>query len=190
MITKNRVFLALGIMVILLVAGSVLVHNDQSKNSLRLAAQATPPQYVPNTPYYDMQAKAGKSDEELEEAAERDVSRMNGNAMYVAIKDHNHTEQFGFADIIPGKDGTQISIHTENSEPPLEVNQPTIIYHGTCVKHGEELMQLSPTRDGHSETAVPISITELQKQLPLAIYIYRNEGSLNEYNACGDFPVK
>lgn len=183
------------LMAVAFIGSIVIAYALPTRNTFPVSQQnntisITPPHYIQNTPYYDPKIKDSMTEEEREEAADKDFSRLKGNTMYIAIKDHNDTEQYGYATITPNGKGVIVSIHTENSEPPLEVNQPAVIYQGTCEKKGAEYISLPPVLNGRSDSHLQLSFDDFIKQKPLALYIYRNEVINTEYNSCGDLPVK
>lgn len=188
---QKRAVLFIGIVVVLLVVVGLMSNHDEKRLSKQRYSKTRymDPAYVPNTPYRSPGIE--QTDEDArEEAAEKDSSRMIGEDMHVALKAYGETSQFGFATISMTQQGLQVDIHTEDSEPPLEVKQPAGIYIGTCEKKGKQQYALTPVLDGKSNTTLNATMEQLRSQGPLTLYIYKGEGDLVSYNSCGELVEK
>lgn len=72
------------------------------------------------------------------------------------------------------------------SGPEVTVQMPAHIHVGACPKPGAVKYPLTSVANGRSETVLPVTITELKSQLPLAINVHKSVVEVGVYVSCGD----
>lgn len=105
----------------------------------------------------------------------------------VALVEQNDSGESGTA-MLAEQDG-QLVVTLELAGAPAGVPQPAHIHSGSCAEIGGVVYSLEFPVDGKSVTTLPISLSELAAQQPLAINVHKSSPLASVYVSCGDLAL-
>lgn len=115
---------------------------------------------------------------------EDEDSEVQGEAseMDVTLEAVNNSSESGTAQL-KEKDGkvvVKLNLSGFQNNP-----QPAHIHAGQCPGVGAVKYPLTNVVNGHSVTTLNVTLTELEKQLPLAINVHESAANIKNYTSCG-----
>lgn len=93
------------------------------------------------------------------------------------------SDQVGAADLVEENGQTKVIINLIGYTEDVE--QPAHIHTGVCPGIGAVKYPLTSLINGKSVTVLPVTLTQLKNELPLAINVHKSEEEISIYTVCG-----
>lgn len=106
------------------------------------------------------------------------------NLMAICLDEQSSSGESGSAILTEVSGGVRVDVYLNNA--PAGVSQPAHIHIGSCPSPAGIRYNLSNVVNGISSTTLPVSLADLQAQLPLALNVHRSTNDLQTYVSCGD----
>jgi hypothetical protein len=117
-----------------------------------------------------------------------DVAKEAANALpltLVIMEAVNNSGQKGIAALTDEAGKTKVVIDLAGSPGATGSAQPAHIHEGACPGVGQVKYPLTSLTGGKSETLLDVALSELKKQLPLAINVHKSAQEASVYVSCG-----
>jgi len=172
----NKSLIIVVAVIILLLAGVGLYASEQAQQKkIQQEQQAM----------RDKQAMELKQQEEMRmKNAELTQAALQVKQTVIQLNEVNKSGESGMA-ILEDDNGT-VKVTINLTGFTKGIAQPVHIHVGKCSGIGKVVYPLTNVVDGKSETILNVSLSDIKKQLPLAINAHQSASAIGVYTACGD----
>lgn len=118
------------------------------------------------------------------QSAASPTSQAMSNEMTVTLDAVNNSKESGTATLTEDSGKTTVTVDLTGFTQ--DVSQPAHIHIGNCPGVGAVKYPLTNIVNGKSVTVLPVTISDLKSQLPLAINVHVSAKDIGTYTACGE----
>ena len=139
--------------------------------------------------YYFFLAKKGSNNYTSTPATTQAPSPTKAlQTMNVVLDSVNNSSESGTATLTEEDGKTTVKLTLTGFVK--DVQQPAHIHVGSCPGVGAVKYPLTGVLNGQSSTVLPVTLSQLKKDLPLAINVHKSKEQLSVYTACGPLNAK
>jgi len=127
---------------------------------------------------------SGITAEEINNVFSLEAKGKSENLKTINLLEQNNSNQSGIAKLV--EENGKVIVTISLAEFTEGISQPVHIHSGKCPDVGAVVYPLTNVLNGKSVTVLNVTLSELEKGLPLAINVHKSIDEAKVYTACGD----